>query len=128
MGVGRIIVIVILVLATEIVLLGGGVAWYVFSGRWTVAASEPHLRPVRWAADRVYRASVRRHAEAIPAEVIASADVPAGAQIYVENCASCHASGRPGPRPCARTRHICPEMALALMHRRWPGSSAMASR
>lgn len=98
MGFGRIAVIVVVVLAAEIVVVGGGIAWYLFSGRWTVAASEPHLRPVRWAAERVYRASVEGHAKALPIDAIANADVAAGGRLYAENCARCHAAPG-GERP-----------------------------
>lgn len=98
MGFGRIAVIVVVVLAAEIVLVGGGIAWYLFSGRWSVAASEPHFRPVRWAAEHVYRASVERHAKALPIDMIADADVAAGRRIYAENCARCHAAPG-GERP-----------------------------
>lgn len=74
------------------VLAATGIAWYLFSGHWNIAASEPHFPPVRWAAEQVYRASVDHHADPISLDALAEADVAAGAQLYAKNCARCHSA------------------------------------
>src|SRR6056297_2946493 len=86
----------LLALAGAVALLGGAVvAWFVFSGRYNVAASVPHTAPVRLALETVYEASVRHHAPDVARLEESAADqVEAGARFYAGHCARCH--GEPG--------------------------------
>ncbi len=74
------------------IVVGGVIAWYMFSGNWNIAASEPHFPPVRWAAERVYHASVDQHAGTSLQASLTDADVAPGGRLYSENCAVCHAA------------------------------------
>jgi len=73
--------------------VGAWTAWYVFSGRYTVAANEDHLPGVYTALDTVYRASVSRHADEEGLEVpdMPQARTDKGALVYAEKCSRCHA-------------------------------------
>lgn len=94
----RTLLAVLSVIAVAAILGGGGVAWYLFSGRWSVAASEPHFESVRWAIGRVRDASVERHASSVSLEALTDADVEAGGRLYAENCVRCHTAPG-GERP-----------------------------
>jgi len=85
----------ILTLLAALVLAGvlgtGARAWYVFSGTYNIAATEPHFGIVRSALDRVFHASVRRQAENIALET-GKNDAANGMKVYAENCARCHSA------------------------------------
>lgn len=66
-------------------------AWYVFSGRYNIAATEPHFGPVRSALEKVYHASVRRQAADIEPPSLDRAREAEGATLYATHCSRCHA-------------------------------------
>lgn len=85
---------ILAVLAVFGIVGGAGSAWYFFTGRYNIAATEPHWPIVREAIDRVYRSSVRHHAAGIAAPAFDETVIAAGAEHYGVECARCH--GVPG--------------------------------
>lgn len=88
----RLLVNLLAAIAVVGLIASAGAAWYVFSGRYNIAAAEPHFELVRWALDRVYRSSVREQAAGTLAPELGEAEIAAGASVYAGECARCHAA------------------------------------
>lgn len=72
----------------------GGLA-FIYSGLYNVAATEPHLTPVRWALNTTQVRSVKQHADGVPEPPsVDSAMLRHGFEHYREMCVVCH--GAPG--------------------------------
>jgi len=66
-------------------------AAFLYSGVYDIAASEPHLRPVRWALSTLERNSVERRADGVPPRAAAPFEnATRGAVLYREHCEACH--------------------------------------
>jgi mono/diheme cytochrome c family protein len=87
----RTLSVVLLAVLVVFAAAGGALAWYTFSGRYSVAAAEPHYGVVRDALGSVYRASVERHAGELEPPELGDERINAGALVYAEECARCHA-------------------------------------
>lgn len=90
MTAGRIAGRVIVALAAAVLIVAAGVAWYAFSGRYSIAATEPHPPALEAAIDEIYHASVARQAAGIEAPALDRERAAAGAPIYAAECAMCH--------------------------------------
>lgn len=114
MEMGRLFLGALAALAILGMVAGAVLAWYVFSGRYNIAATEPHFAPVRHALDNVYRASVRHQAAGIAPPLLDRARAAEGTRPYATHCSRCHAlpgGERPGwaegmrPSPPHLPRH-----------------------
>lgn len=87
------IAIVTLVLASVIV-TGAGLA-YIYSGRYNVAAAEPHNALSRWILRTTLKNSIKAHAQQVSAPPELSAEQRShGVEHYKDTCVVCH--GAPG--------------------------------
>lgn len=113
-----VIITVVCVPAVEVIVL----LVFVYSGRYNVAASQPHTGFVRWLLDTTMEQSVRRHADEVQPPGQASA--VEGASHFSEMCVTCH--GAPGverseigkglnPQP-PQLSQAAPEWSLEEIH------------
>lgn len=68
---------------------------FLYSGFYSIAANEPHIRPFQWAAQTMSRRSIQRHAANVEARSLRDPDlIRRGLVIYQQECRTCH--GAPG--------------------------------
>jgi mono/diheme cytochrome c family protein len=76
-----------------IVLLIGGLALFIYSGFYNIAASEPHLAAVEWIMETTRNRSARRHADKAPGPPEGvEAKFREGFGHYDEMCIICHSA------------------------------------
>lgn len=93
-----------------LIVLIGGVLLYVYSGRYNVAASVPHTKPVEWMLNEVKNKSVEFHASEIRTPPLDDPSlVEKGFALYDDMCSGCH--GSPGTEPAAGFNPSPPALA-----------------
>ena len=98
MGWRKVLAIVGIVVAAEIVLFVVGFLVVVYSGVYDVAATKPHLGVTYWALSTIMDRSIHHHAAGIPvSKTYESPDLAEGYEHFSEMCVACH--GAPGIEP-----------------------------
>lgn len=89
----------VLVVAIALIVAVGGGLLFIYSGVYSVAASEPHSALVDWALRTTREHSVSAHARelTVPSPSVLDAQVDDGFRHYRANCVECH--GAPGVSP-----------------------------
>jgi mono/diheme cytochrome c family protein len=88
------------------IIVGAG-AWFIYSGAYSVAASEPHSSLVRWLFTTVRDQSIEEHARDVkPPQLDEAKLVKTGARHYADMCAVCH--GAPGEERSEISRGLNP--------------------
>lgn len=84
-------------------------ALFIFSGRYNIAAVEPHSTAERWLFATVRDQSVTSHSQVIqpPSSLTDPARIQAGFHEYQEMCFTCH--GAPGRKPSEIGQGLNPE-------------------
>jgi mono/diheme cytochrome c family protein len=78
-----------------VVIFIGGAIWFLYSGQYNIAATQPHASPVRWFFTSVKDQSIDHHADRIQLPDLTDPGlVRSGAQHYASTCQVCH--GAPG--------------------------------
>jgi mono/diheme cytochrome c family protein len=82
----------LLLLCGALVLLGVGIAAFVWSGVYGIGADDPHVKPVEAALQRLRERSIAVRAEAldVPSDLDHAKRAEAGAHHYAEMCVGCH--------------------------------------
>ncbi len=81
-----------------LIVLIGGLFLYVYSGRYNVAATVPHTKPVEWILNEAKSKSVEFHASEIRTPPLDDPSlVEKGFALYDDMCSGCH--GSPGTEP-----------------------------
>lgn len=113
---------VILTLVVLAVLGVAGAAAFVWSGVYTVAATEQHTAPVYWLLTTTSDRSVAVRAAAVPPRDLTNpATVAAGGHAYRAHCRQCH--GAPGEAPDAMALGMTPVPPnLLRAAREWPSN------
>lgn len=94
--------------AAVLVLMGVAALILIYSGVYDIAASSPHLAPVRWALETTMERSVREHADAVaPGPAADSALVASGFRHFDAMCVTCH--GAPGRERSEIGQGLLPE-------------------
>lgn len=76
-----------------VVVLIGGFLFFIYSGYYNIAASEPHLKTVSWVFETIRDRSIRYHAKkAPPPPGREETDPKEGFRHYDEMCATCHSA------------------------------------
>ena len=83
------------VFTAGLVLLLGGLAW-IYSGRYDMAATDPHWQVTRWVLERARMRSIKVHAAGVvaPPGLDDPARILIGVAHFAAHCAICH--GAPG--------------------------------
>lgn len=81
-----------------LIVIAGGLFLYAYSGRYNVAATVPHTKPVEWILNEVKDKSVEFHAGEIKTPPLDDPSlVEKGFALYDDMCSGCH--GSPGTEP-----------------------------
>ena len=90
-------VVLVLIAVLASVLIGAGI--FIYSGAYSVAASEPHSRFVDWMLRAIRTHSVAAHAKTlnVPSQSALDSMLKEGFRHYRANCVECH--GAPGVKP-----------------------------
>ncbi|MGV2292503.1 cytochrome c [Trinickia sp. YCB016] len=81
--------------AAALISIAGGFA-FMYSGLYDVSVASGHNPVVAWFLHKTYEQSLHRHAKSVhvPADLMTTANVEAGARLYQSTCVLCH--GAPG--------------------------------
>lgn len=91
---------VALSVAATLAALGVGALAFIYSGAYDIAASTPHLPPVRWAITTLQVNAVRRSADGIAAPPLHDAPlIRRGFVLYDTLCVVCHGAPAVPPEP-----------------------------
>lgn len=110
------------VLAAVVIAVAVG-AFFIFSGAYSVAATEPHSRPVEWALKETAERSIRAHAKSVTVPPDINLRDPALAKKafghYSAACVTCHAAPGRGPDPWVVLYPPAPDLTKAAAASRW---------
>ena len=81
-----------------LIIIIGGAFYYLYSGRYNVAATVPHSEPVEWMLEEMKEKSIEYHSKDITTPPLDSPSlVEKGFGLYDNMCSGCH--GAPGADP-----------------------------
>jgi mono/diheme cytochrome c family protein len=109
----------LLILAGLALLAVAGVAWFVYSGLYSIGATKQHTAPVYWLLNLAMRRSIANHAEGIRVPRLDDrTSIDAGLSLYRDYCVQCHGAPGVAPEPFALGLNPLPAN-LALTVREW---------